>query len=102
MTANTANLKARNAIKRKSVRNAQNRIFSESLSSDCDLSNKSDYESSRLNKKKSYRKKDPIKLCAKLMEKFMTTVYKLKIIKLKLDKYLLQRRIYFLTFIESM
>ena len=34
------------------------------------------------------------------MVKFQTTAYKSEIVKLKLDEDLLQRRIYFLTFIE--
>ena len=41
-------------------------------------------------------------MCAKLTETFLTTEYKLKILKLKLDKDPLQRQIYFLTFKESL
>ena len=47
-------------------------------------------------------KKYPIKLCAKLTEKLLTTAYKLNIIKLKLDEDSLQHLIYFLTFVESL
>ena len=50
----------------------------------------------------SDRKNDPIKLCARLTAKLMTTVYKSKIIRLKIDKDPLQRQIYFLTFVESL
>ena len=35
------------------------------------------------------------------MSEFPTTAYKSKIIRFKLDEDLLQRRIYFLTFVES-
>ena len=53
-------------------------------------------------KNKSYRKKDPIKLCARLTEKLPTTAFKSKIIRFKMDEDPLQRRIYFLTFVESL
>ena len=45
---------------------------------------------------------DPIKLCARLTEKLLTTAYKSKIIKFKMDEDPLQSRIYFLTFVESL
>ena len=51
---------------------------------------------------KSDCKKYPIKLCVRLMEKLLTTSYKLTIIKFKLDEDPLQRYIYFLTFVESL
>ena len=41
-------------------------------------------------------------MCAKLTAKLLTTAYKSKIIKSKLDEDLLQRHIYFLTFVESL
>ena len=47
-------------------------------------------------------KKDPIRLRATSTEKLLTTAYKSKIIRFKLDEDLLQRRIYFLTFIDSL
>ena len=52
-------------------------------------------------KNKKYRKRnkqDHIKLCAKLTTKLLTTAYKLKVLRFKLDEDPLQRRIYFLTF----
>ena len=52
-------------------------------------------------KKKRHQKKDPIKLCASLTEKLLTTAYKSKIIRFKMDEDPLQRWIYFLTFVES-
>ena len=50
---------------------------------------------------KSHRKKNPIKLCARLTAKLLTTLYKSKIIRFKTDEDPLQHRIYFLTFVES-
>ena len=47
-------------------------------------------------------KQDPIKLCAKLTSKLLTTAYKLNILKFELDEDTLQHHIYFLTFIESL
>ena len=52
--------------------------------------------------KRKHRKNDPIKICATLMEKILTTAYKSKIIRFKMDEDPLQRRIYFLTFVESL
>ena len=74
---------------------------SDSLSSDSDSSDDSDYRRKR-RKKKSHQKKDPIKLCVNLTAKLLTTAYKSKIIKFKLDEDPHQRRIYFLTFVESL
>ena len=47
-------------------------------------------------------KKDPIKLYTRLTEKLLTTAYKSKIIRFKMDEDPLQCRIYFLTFVESL
>ena len=74
--------------------------MSDSLLSDYDSSDDSDYRRKR-HKNKSHRKKDPIKLCERLTEKFLTTEYKPKIINFKLDEDPLQLRIYFITFVES-
>ena len=48
------------------------------------------------------REKDLIRLCATLTEKLLTTAYKSKIIRFKMDEDPLQRRVYFLTFIDSL
>ena len=69
---------------------------------DSDLSNGSDYRRKIRKNSKSHRKKDPIKLCARLTETFLTAAYKSNIIKFKLDEDPLQHRIYFLTFVESL
>ena len=52
--------------------------------------------------KKETSEKDPIRLCATLTEKFLTTAYKSKITRFKMDEDPLQLRIYFLTFIDSL
>ena len=72
-----------------------------SSSDDSDSSDGSHYKHTR-RKDKKHRKKDPIRLCATLTEKLLTTAYKLKIIRFKMDEDPLQRRIYFLTFIGSL
>ena len=51
---------------------------------------------------RNIRKEDPIRLCATLTAKLLTTTYKSKIIRFKIDEDPLQRRIYFLTFIDSL
>ena len=45
---------------------------------------------------------DPIKQSATLTEKLLTTSYKSKVIRFKMDEDPLQCRIYFLTFLESL
>ena len=47
-------------------------------------------------------KKDLIRLCATLTPKLLTTSFKSEMIRFKLDEDPLQRRIYFLTFIDSL
>ena len=72
-----------------------------SSSDDSDSSDDSHYRRKR-RKDKKHRKKDPIRLCATLTAKLLTTAYKSKIIRFKMDEDPLQRRIYFLTFIDSL
>ena len=66
---------------------------------DSDFSDDSYYRRKRW-KKKKHRKKNPIKQCTTLTEKLLTTAYKSNIIRFKMDEDPLQRRIYFLTFVE--
>ena len=87
--------------KKKKRRKHKKQNSSYSSSSDADTSNDSDYRRKRC-KKKSHRKTDPIKLCARLMSKLLTTAYKSKIVRFKLDEDPLQYRIYFITFVESL
>ena len=56
----------------------------------------------RRRQNKKHWKKDLIRLCATLTEKLLTTAFKSKIIRFKLDEDPLQRRIYFPTFIDSL
>ena len=70
-------------------------------SDDYDSSEDSHYRR-RQRKNKKYWEKDPIRLCTTLTSKLLTTAYKSKIIRFKLDEDPLQRRIYFLTFIDSL
>ena len=72
-----------------------------SSSNDFDSSDDSHYRQKRRNNKK-HLKKDPIRLCATLTAKLLTTWYKSKIIRFKMDEDPLQRRIYFLVFIHSL
>ena len=72
-----------------------------SSSDDSDSSDDSHYRRKR-RKNKKHREKDPIRLCATLTGKLLTTAYKSKIIRLKMDEDPLQCRIYFLTFIDSL
>ena len=74
---------------------------SASLSIYSDYSDDSGYKRKQC-KKKIHREKDSIKSCARLMAKLLTTEYKSKIVKFKLDEEPLQRRIYFITFVESL
>ena len=72
-----------------------------SSSDDSDSSDDSHYIRKR-RKDKKHRKTDPIRLCTTLTAKLLTTAYKLKIIRFKMDEDPLQRRNYFLTFIDSL
>ena len=65
-----------------------------SLSDNSDLYYDSDYRHKRRNKK-SHWEKYLIKLCARLTEKFLTTEYKSKIIRFKMDEDPLQRQFFF-------
>ena len=79
--------------------------MSASSSSDSDSSDKSDYKRKICNKKKKYwklKKHNPTKICTKLRAKLLTTAYKSKALKFKLEEDLLYHQIFFLTFIESL
>ena len=45
---------------------------------------------------------DPIKVYVRLTEKLLTTAYKSKIVRFKLDEYPIQHQIYFLAIVESL
>ena len=91
--------KKKRAKKKKCCKHRKDDSSDPSLSDDSDSSNDSHYSRKRY-KNKKHREKDPIKLCATLTAKLLTTAYKSKIIRFKMDEDPLQRRIYFLTFID--
>ena len=76
--------------------------MSDPSSSDDSGSSEDIYYRSKGGKKKKHRKKDPIKLCATLMENLLTAAFKSKIIRFKMDEDPIQRRIYLLIFVESL
>ena len=96
------------APKRKKSKNKKKRrkhrkddLSDPSSSDDSDSSEDSHYRRKRRKDKKHW-KEDTIRLCATLTENFLTTEFKSKIIRFKMDEDPLQRRIYFLTFIDSL
>ena len=93
----------KNKIKKKKKRRKHQKDDSSdpSSSDDSDSSDDSRYRRKR-RKDKKHQKKDPIRLCTNLTAKFLKTAYKSKIIRFKIDEDPLQRRIYFLTFINSL
>ena len=70
-------------------------------SDESDSSEDSHYRRRR-RKDKKHREKDQIRLCATLTAKLLTSAFKSKMIRFKLDEGPIQRRIYFLTFIDSL
>ena len=92
--------KKKNTKKKKRRKHRKYDLSDPSSSDDYDSSADSHYRRKR-RKNKKYRKKDPIKLCATLTVKLLTTAYKSKTIRFKMDEDPLERRIYFLTFIDS-
>ena len=93
------NPKERNEIQRKSVGNTRNRNCQTHRRETMILPITLTIDESDT-KRRSIWKNDPIKLYARLTAKLLKTAYKSKIIKLKLDDYPIQRRIYSLTFVE--
>ena len=93
--------KAQKSETNKNCQKNKKQDLSDSLLSDSNSSDDSDYRYKQ-RKKKSHRKKDSIKLCSRLMAKLLTTPYKPKTIMFKLDKDPLKPRDYFLKFVESL
>ena len=95
----------RKKSKKKKKRRKHQKIESSDPSSSDDSDSSDSSEDShyrrRRRKNKKHRKEDPIRLCATLTAKLLTTAFKSKIIRFKMDEDPLQRRIYFLTFIDS-
>ena len=96
--------RAKKYISKKNIKRRKHRKDDSSDPSsrhDSDSSDDSHYRRKRRNNKK-HRKNDPIRLCATLTKNLLTTAYKSNIIRFKMDEDPLQRRIYFLTFIDSL
>ena len=95
------------ARKKKSTKNKKRRkhqkddLSDPSSRDDSDLPDDSHYRRKRQKDKKHW-KKDPIRPCATLTAKLLTTAYNLKIVRFEMDEDPLQRRIYFLKFIDSL
>ena len=88
--------------KKKKCRKHRKDELSDPSSSDDSASSDDSHHRRKRRKDKKHRKKDPIRLCATLTEKLLTIAYKSEIIRFKMDEDPLQRRIYFLTFIDSL
>ena len=86
---------------KKRRKNRKDDLSDPSSSNNYDSSNDSDYRRKQ-HKNKIHQKNYLIKLCARLTGKFLTIEYKSRIIRFKMNEYPLQRRIYFLTFVESL
>ena len=83
MIAITVNPKKETQFKKKHRKHTRQDSSDSSLSNSNPF-NDSDYICKR-RKKKICRERDPIKLCARLMSKLLTTAYKSNIIRFKLD-----------------
>ena len=94
--------KSKNKKKRSKHRKDDSSDPSSSDDSDDSDSSEDSHYRRRRRKNKKHREKDPIRLCATLTAKLLTTAFKSKMIRLKLDEDPLQRRICFLTFIDSL
>ena len=101
LSSDSAQKKKKIKKKKKRRKHRKDDSSNPSISDDSDSSNDSNYRCKR-RKDKKHQEKDPIRLCAPSTGKFLTTAYKSKIIRFKMDEDLLQLRIYFLTFIDSL
>ena len=99
--SNYSKYKSKGCDKNKKGQKHTTQDSSESLLSNPDSSDESEYIHKRRKNKKSHRKKDTIKLCARLKAKLLTPAYKSKIIVFKPDEDPLKHQIYFITFVES-
>ena len=96
--------KNKNKKKKKRRKHRKDDSSDPSSSDDSDSSDSSKESNHRRirRKNKKYRKEDPIKLCATLTAKLLTTAFESKTVRFKMDEDPFQRRIYFLTFIDSL
>ena len=94
--------KSKNKKKRRKHRKDESSDPSSSDDSDESDSSEDSHYRRRRRKNKKHREKDPVRLCATLTEKLLTTAYNSKIIIFKLNEDPLQRWIYFLNFLDSL
>ena len=87
--------------KKKRCRHRKDDLSDPSLSNDSDNFDDSHYRRKQRKNEKD-QEKDLIKQCVTLTEKLLTTAYKSKIIRFKMDEDPLQIWIYFLIFVESL
>ena len=92
-------VKKKKSKKKKRRKHQKDDLSDPSSSDDSDYSDDSHYRRKQF-KKKEHHKKNLTKQCATLTEKLLTTASKSKTIRFKMDEDPLQRRSYFLTFIE--
>ena len=93
--------KNKNKKKKKHRKHQKDDSSDPSSSNDSDSSDDSHYIRKR-HKDTKYRENDPIRLCATLTVKLLTTAYRSNITRFKMDEDPLQHRIYFFTFIDSL
>ena len=101
LSSDSAPKKKKSKKKKKRRKHRKDDSSEPSLSDDSDSFDDSHYRRKR-RKDKKHLKKDQIRLCATLTAKLLTTAYKSKITRFKMDEDPLQRWIYFLTFIDSL
>ena len=105
-SSNGSKYKRKICDKNKNHQKRKKQSSSDSSLSDSDSSDEIGYKIKRCNKKKKHRKnkQGPIKLCAKVTAKLLTSAYKSKVLKFKLDEdpHLLQHCISFINFMESL
>ena len=94
--------KSKKKKKRRKHRKDDSSDPSSSDDSDSSDSSKDSHYRRMRRKNKKHWKEYPIRLCSTLTAKLLTTAFKSKIIRFKMDEDPLQHRIYFLTFIDSL
>ena len=100
-SSDSARKRKKSKKKKKQCKHRKDDSSDPSSSDDSDSSEDSHYRRKRRKDKKHW-KEDPIRLCATLTAKLLTTAFKSKIIRFKMDEDPLQRQIYFLAFIDSL
>ena len=101
LSSDSAPKKKKSKKKKECCKHRKDESSDPSSSDDSDSSEDRHYRRKRC-KDKKHREKDPIRLCATLTAKLLTTAFKSEIIRFKLDEDPLQCRIYFLAFIDSL